>query len=95
MNKTNNLMVAAGVISDMAGGEYSTPMPKMKLNRRSIGQQVRCHICGKGRVTLYKDDTNPGKYVCKQCKGSLVKAVPESILEEACNKIKEVAVSHE
>lgn len=95
MNKTDNLMAVAGAISAMAGGEYSTPMLKMKLNRRSIGQQVRCHICGKCRVTLYKDDTNPGKYVCKHCKDSLIKAVPESVLEEVCTKIEEEGLSNE
>lgn len=89
MNKIDNLLATAMIASEMAGGEYSTPMPKMKLSRRSVGQQVYCHVCGKTHVTLYKDNANSGEYICKQCKDSLVQAVPESILEEACNKIKE------
>ena len=83
MNKTDNLMITAGVVSAMAGSEYSTPIV------RSMGQQVRCHICGKARVTLCKDDSNPGKYICKACKDSLMQAIPKAVLKEACNKIKE------
>lgn len=89
MNKTDNLMVTAGAVSAMAGGEYSMPMPKPRLNRRSMGQQVHCYICGKTHVTLYKDDAHSGEYICKQCKDSIIQCVPESILEEAGNKIKE------
>ncbi|MEH2935846.1 hypothetical protein [Acutalibacter sp. JLR.KK004] len=95
MNKTDNLMITAGVVSAMAGSEYSTPMLKMRSNRRSMGQQVRCHICGKARVTLCKDDSNPGKYICKACKDSLMQAIPKAVLKEACNKIKEEGLYNE
>ena len=95
MNKTDNLTVTAGVVSAMAGGEYSMPMPKLRLNRRSMGQQVYCHICGKTHVTLYKDDAHSGEYICKRCKDSITQCVPESVLEEACTKIKEEGLSNE
>lgn len=88
----NNLLATAAIVSEMGGGEYSMPMPKMKQNRRSIGQPVRCHICGKSRVTLCKDDSSPGEYICKACKDALVKAVPEVIMKEVNGKIREVVV---
>ena len=95
MNKTDNLTVTAGVVSAMAGGEYSMPMPKLRLNRRSMGQQVYCHICGKTHVTLYKDDAHSGEYICKRCKDSITQCVSKSVLEKAYNKIKEGVVPHE
>lgn len=88
MNKTDNLMITAGVVSAMAGSEYSTPIGGR------WGQQVRCHICCKARVTLCKDDSNPGKYICKACKDSLMQAIPKAVLKEACNKIKFVKKGH-
>ena len=84
MNKMDNVIAS--------GDEYSIPMPKMKQNRRSIGKPVRCHICGKSRVTLCKDDSSPGEYICKACKDALVKAVPEVIMKEVNGKIREVVV---
>lgn len=92
MNKVDNLMATTRVISDMTGGEYSTPMPKMKLKQRSMGQPMCCHICGKSHVTLCKDESSSGEYICKACKDALVKAVPEVIMKEVCDKIREVVV---